>query len=71
MKLRSRLTMAVMVGFGVALLAPGWAFAQDEAVVEETKPWHNEAQIALVDTAGNASSRTFAVSNRYSYNWTY
>lgn len=55
----------------LALLTATPALAQEETPPADTKPWSNEAQIALVDTAGNASSRTFAVANRFTYNWTY
>lgn len=71
MKLKTRYAIGICTGCVVALLTTSPVLAQEEAVPEETKPWQNEAQIALVDTAGNASSRTFAVSNRFSYNWTY
>lgn len=56
------------------LVLPPRAFAQqegDEELAEPVKPWSNEAQLAIVDAAGNSSSRTIAAANRFTYNWTY
>ena len=64
--------MLALVPALVLALAPRPALAQEGAAVEETvKPWGNEAQVALVDAAGNSSSTTFAISNRFTYNWTF
>lgn len=61
----------VVVAFAV-LVSSTTVLAQEEQVSEEpVKPWSNEAQLSLVDSAGNASSRTFAVADRFTYNWTY
>lgn len=35
------------------------------------KPWSNEAELSYVKTGGNTSASTFALSNRFAYNFTY
>lgn len=55
----------------VSLLGAAPVSAQEAEEPEELKPWSNEAQLSLADSAGNASSRTFAISDRFTYNWTY
>lgn len=75
MDARGSLWLSAAVAAVLLTGAPSAALAQEEVepaeVVAPTKPWSNEAQLALVDTAGNSSSRTFAVANRFTYNWTY
>lgn len=68
------LTLAPGVAAAVApapALAQEGAAAAQETVEESVKPWSNEAQVALVDAAGNSSSTTFAISERFTYNWTF
>lgn len=59
------------VALAVILVAAAPAGAQEEVVEDPPKPWGNEAEASFVMTGGNSSSQTFAVSDRFFYNWTY
>ena len=50
----------------LSLLVTGAALGQEE---EETDPWSNVTELALVQTTGNSESFTFSFKNKYVRNW--